>query len=79
MTKKTSDNENVPRRGRPGDNISLAPLSVDEALEALLKTPPPPKEKDELAERLKRDSDDLLRESKKKITASKRLLKQKGR
>jgi hypothetical protein len=28
----------------PHGRVSLAPLSVDEALEALLKTPPPPKD-----------------------------------
>jgi hypothetical protein len=37
-------------RGRPGDNISLAPLSVDQALGLLLKTPPPAKD-DEKAKR----------------------------
>jgi hypothetical protein len=41
MAKPKNENADK-RRGRPGPPpLSLAPLTVDEALEALLKTPPP--------------------------------------
>jgi hypothetical protein len=42
-TPPQADAERRPR-GRPGPPpLSLAPLTVDEALSALLRTPPPPK------------------------------------
>jgi hypothetical protein len=49
MTDKKLSVKTARTRGRPDivrshGRVSLAPLSVDEALEALLKTPPPPKD-----------------------------------
>jgi hypothetical protein len=52
-------------------------VDFDTALGALLRTPPPPK--DEIAERLKRDSKARVRESRKLIAASTRKLKRKRR
>ena len=47
-----------PRRTQTRQNtktsLSLAPLSVDDALDALLKTPPPPAEKKEPKKRTKK-------------------------
>jgi hypothetical protein len=41
-------------RGNAKTFLSLAPLSVDEALDALLKVPPPPAEKKEPKTRTKK-------------------------
>jgi len=59
--------------------ISLAPLTEDEALGLLLKTPPPPKERDEIAERLKAETTARVKQSRQLIAESKRSLKRKRR
>jgi hypothetical protein len=63
------------KRGLPGPPpISLAPLSIDERLKAVLETPPA-NDKDEIAGRLTRDSKALVKKSRKLIEASKQKIK----
>jgi hypothetical protein len=64
------------KRPRP---LTLAPLTVDEALAALLQTPPMPTTDDEIAARQVRDTKKLVAESRKLIATSKERTKRKGK